>query len=80
MRSFEDADAYLYRQWYARVANKEYPSDIDTTETDFERHFTVACYHADPAVSSAQVCLNLCTIFPHKEDVEWYAFKWWLSA
>lgn len=55
VRSFAEADAYLYRQWYARVANKEYGSDISATQNDFERHFTVACYNDDPAVSGAQV-------------------------
>ncbi|BDA45757.1 Tubulin-tyrosine ligase-like protein 12 [Coccomyxa sp. Obi] len=55
VRSFAEADAYLYRQWYARVANKEYGSDISATQTDFERHFTVACYDDDPSVSGAQL-------------------------
>ncbi len=55
VRSFADADAYLYRHWYARVANKEYGSDISGTQADFERHFTVACYDDNPAVSGAQV-------------------------
>ena len=55
VRSFADAEAYLHTNWYARVANREYPSDVSATETDFESHFTVACYDADPAVSGAQV-------------------------
>lgn len=55
VRSFADADAYLYCEWYARVANLEYSSDVSATETDFQRHFTVACYDDDPSVSGAQV-------------------------
>ncbi|KAK9904252.1 hypothetical protein WJX75_007747 [Coccomyxa subellipsoidea] len=55
VRSFADADAYLYCEWYARVANLEYSSDVSATETEFQRHFTVACYDDDSSVSGAQL-------------------------
>ncbi len=73
VRSFADGDAFLYSDWYGRLANKAYPApaDVARTETDAERHFTVAAYDANAAVSSAQVpplicrcatCIALCPI------------------
>ena len=57
VRSFAEGDAFLYSEWYGRLANKVYPSPagVARTQTDAESHFTVAAYDADTAVSSAQV-------------------------
>lgn len=55
VRSFAERDAYMYSSWYGRVANKAYQHDISASQTDWERHFTVACYEDDPALSSRQV-------------------------
>ena len=55
VRSFADKDAYLYRSWYGRVANKAYSGDMSASQADWEQHFTVACYDDDPEVSSQQV-------------------------
>ena len=61
VRSFAERDAYLYRSWYGRVANKAYSGDMSASQADWEQHFTVACYDDDPEVSSRQVirrCLH----------------------
>ena len=55
VRSFAERDAYMYSSWYGRVANKAYQHDVSASQTDWERHFTVACYEDDPALSSQQV-------------------------
>ena len=61
VRSFVENDAYLYRSWYGRIANKAYSGDMSASQADWEQHFTVACYDDDPEVSSRQVmprCLH----------------------
>ena len=55
VRSFAEKDAYMYSSWYGRVANKPYSGDVSASQTDWEQHFTVACYDDDPEVSSQQV-------------------------
>lgn len=60
VRSFAEKEAYMYSSWYARVANKEYADDVSASQTEWERHFTVACYDDDPKVSSRQVTTLLC--------------------
>jgi len=55
VRSFEKREAYLYSSWYARVANKPYCDDVSATQTEWESHFTLACYEDDPSVSNQQV-------------------------
>lgn len=61
VRSFEKREAYLYSSWYARVADKPYCDDVSATQTEWESHFTLACYEDDPSVSNQQVCPNLPT-------------------
>lgn len=55
VRSFEKREAFLYRRWYGRVANKPYTlqSELDH---DFQTHFTVTCYDPDEETRSQQVC------------------------
>ncbi|CAK0782888.1 hypothetical protein CVIRNUC_006083 [Coccomyxa viridis] len=55
VRSFAENDAYLYRSWYGRIANKAYSGDMSASQADWEQHFTVACYDDDPEVSSRQL-------------------------
>eukprot|EP00884_Botryococcus_braunii_P010241 jgi/Botrbrau1/19218/Bobra.0077s0118.1 len=57
VKSFNPLDAYLYRNWHVRCANKPYSLDRESL-TDFETHFTVACYDDDAAVREAQLVVK----------------------
>lgn len=54
VKSFHPYDAYLYRDWHVRCANKPYSLDQESL-ADFETHFTVACYDPNPAIREEQV-------------------------
>ena len=80
VRSFAEKEAYMYSSWYARVANKEYADDVSASQTEWERHFTVACYDDDPEVSSRQVThpslfvVDICKISEGPLDVSLFLF------
>lgn len=67
VNSFAERDVYMYSSWYGRVANKAYQHDVSASQTDWERHFTVACYEDDPALSSQQVGHPCCSLFTQHE-------------
>jgi hypothetical protein len=52
VRSFARKEAFLFRQWYGRVANRPYDA---AAEHDHHAHFTVPCYDPDEATRSQQV-------------------------
>ena len=54
VRSFEKGEAFLYRHWYGRVAQRPYSLEPGHAH-DHHRHFTVSCYDPDEAVRSQQV-------------------------
>ncbi len=54
VRSFARKEAFLFRQWYGRVANRPYDA---AAEHDHHAHFTVSCYDPDEATRSQQVLL-----------------------
>ncbi|KAK9829423.1 hypothetical protein WJX72_005759 [[Myrmecia] bisecta] len=57
VRSFHPLEAFLYTNWYGRMAVEQY-SHGRATETDYEKHFTVVSYGEDPAKRAQQLMVR----------------------